>query len=158
MNYIKAILFFFIASLSYSEMNAQNNTIPSVFITGEYPDAFELLSRNYPGSLISASDNDMDVAFTNWRLFLSDIEKYSEEINFDLKGIKIMMQVYWNREGKIEHLSYWPKPECKNIPEDDLVAFFKSFVRNYTFRVKSDERFTHSGAAEFPTMGILLKK
>ncbi len=133
-------------------------TFPNVFITGEYPEAFEKLNTKYPGSLISASGNDMDVAFNNWRLFLADIEKYSEEIDFDLKGVKIMLQVYWNKTGKIDHLTYWPKPECRNIPEDDLVAFFKSFVRNYTYRVKSNENFTHSGAAEFPTMGIFLEK
>lgn len=152
------ILFLLLVCTPGTGIQAQNNPLPSVFITGEYPEAFDLLSRQYPGSLISASNNDMDIAFKNWRLFLSDIERYSEEIDFDLKGIKIMLQVYWNGDGKVEHLSYWPKPECRNIPEDDLVAFFKSFVRNYEFSVKSDEKFTHSGAAEFPTMGILLKK
>ena len=142
-----------VATITFSQ-----STFPNVFITGEYPEAFEKLNTKYSGSLISASGNDMDVAFNNWRLFLSDIEKYSEEIKFDLKGVKIMLQVYWNKNGKIDHLTYWPKPECKNIPEEDLVAFFKSFVRNYSYRVKSNENFTHSGAAEFPTMGIFLEK
>jgi len=96
-------------------------------------------------------NNDLDQAFKGWSEFLMDIEDYATDLKFDIKGTKLWMNIYFNPDGTISNLAFFPKPNSRNIPEDQLVTFFKNFVRQYRFLETSDKGFQHSASASFPT-------
>lgn len=131
--------------------NAIGQTLPKVSLIGEYPEAVESLNKNYGASLFDLCKNDIDCVFTNWGKFLSDMETYSKSIDFDLKSVKIMLQVYWNENGRIDHIVYWLKPESININEDHLQAFFSTFIRHHKGE-PTGKKYQHSGNANFPIL------
>lgn len=92
----------------------------------------------------------MTVAYSKWMGFLSDIEGYSDQVNFDLKGIKIWINVFWNSDGTIKHLVYWPKHNSKNMDTDELTTFFGSFLAQYQSPITDQVCFSHNGSANFP--------
>ncbi len=82
---------------------------------------------------------------------LMDIEDYALELQFDIRGVKLWLNIYFNADGTIANLAYFPKPNSRNVPEEHLTAFFKSFVRQYHFPEQTDQGFQHSASASFPT-------
>lgn len=133
-----------------SDNAAANEEFPPVFLIGENADAFSLLSEDYNTILLTVCGDDMDYAHEQWMDMLSSIEDYSERVNYDLKGVKLYMYVFWNADGSIAHLAYYPKPNSRNLPLEELTALFKGFVKEYRLPVKSDEGFSHYASASFP--------
>ncbi len=131
--------------------NDHNIEIPRAFLVGEYEKAYSQIMKNYPASLINASKDSVDLAYINWMYLLYDIENFSKKIDFDIKGIKIWINVFWNKSGKIDFITYYPKPNSKNMEFDKLTAFFSEFVKNYKPRYKYSENFSHFGSAKFPS-------
>jgi len=82
---------------------------------------------------------------------LMDIEDYAADINFDIKGVKLWFNLYFNADGTIKHLAFFPKPNSRNIPDEELTAFFQQFVDQYQLQVKAEKPFQHSASAGFPT-------
>jgi hypothetical protein len=52
------------------------------------------------------------------------------ELNFDLKGVKVWLNLYFNADGTISNLAFYPKPNSRNVPEEELIAFFKNFCQS----------------------------
>ena len=86
---------------------------------------------------------------------LSDMETFADKSEFDIKGIKIWLNVFWNEEGNIDHLVYFPKPNSRNMDFDLLTQFFDNFVDNYKMEKISPKCFSHYGSATFPTFAEL---
>ena len=82
---------------------------------------------------------------------LNDIEKYAEKSEFDIKGIKIWLNVFWNSDGTIKHLVYFPKPNSRNMDFDLLTLYLGKFVENYKMEALDRACFSHYGSAAFPT-------
>ncbi len=80
-----------------------------------------------------------------------DMEDYAAELNFDIKGTRLWINLYFNADGTIEHLAFFPKPNSRNVPVEHLTAFFKNFVGQYQLQVKAEKPFQHSASAGFPT-------
>lgn len=125
--------------------------IPEVFLIGEYEDQYLALSKEHPAIFLSVYNNDIDIAFREWSGFLMDMEDYADELGFDIKGVKMWLNVYFNADGSIDHLAFFPKPNSRNVPVEHLSAFFKNFVKNYRLDVKAPKAFQHSASAAFPT-------
>jgi len=125
--------------------------LPEVFLIGEYEDHYLELSQQHPAVFMSVFKNDIDQAYKGWSEFLMDVEDYATDLNFDIKGVKLWINLYFNPDGTIAHLAFFPKPNSRNIPQEHLVAFFKSFVRQYQFPEQANEGFQHSAGASFPT-------
>lgn len=125
---------------------------PKVFMLGEHEAAFEQLSYAYPVMLLEACDNDMNVAYGKWLDMLQAMESHSEEIGYDLKAVKVWLNVFWAKDGTIEHIAYYLKPTSKNIDTERLTLFLISFMNNYTFPLVYTENYAHYGSASFPTM------
>lgn len=135
-------------------MVAQDD-LPSTFLMGEYEKEVEKLNLYCGSVLLSVCDDSMDEAYTNWFSMLSDIEKFAEEKEFDIKGVKIWIQVYWNADGTIKHISYYPKPTSKNMDFTELTDFFNLFIKDYKFNITHDECFNLYSTASFPTFSEL---
>lgn len=155
----KSILFFFLAlflSQGYSqklETPRTTSELPQVFMIGEYESLYENLYDNYPGLLISESENDMEAAFNKWLNLIYSMEDKSRKNGPDLKGLKIWIHVFFNKSGKIDHIMFHKKPHSKNIQNEELRAFLQDFIKDYTLSVDAVENFMHSGSASFPTYG-----
>ena len=134
-----------------AQSNANSSPVPSVFLIGQYEDQYLALSQQYPASFLSVYHDDIDRAYRSWTNILMDMEDYAGQINFDIKGIKLWINLYFNPDGTISHLAFFPKPNSRNVPDDYLTAFFKNFVRNYRLQVKAEKGFQNSASAAFPT-------
>lgn len=139
--------------------DSEKKVYPAVFQIGELPSTFEELSEGYDKALIEVCDDDMRKAHRQWQGLLKAMEKHSIENNFDLKGIKMWMKVFWNEEGAIEHIAFHLKPNSKNVSEEKLEAFLNEFMANYKGRVKTnqDKSFSQYSTASFPTLRPYVK-
>lgn len=134
------------------------DTIPRVFLIGEYENQYENLYNEYNNLLIAACNNDINTAYEKWLDMLIAMENYSESIKFDIKGVKIWLNVFWNSDGSIKYLAYYLKPESKNMKTADMNAFFNGFIRQYKLPIKTNLKFTHYGFAAFPVYARKLNK
>ena len=136
---------------SYAQSHAQVSAVPKVFLIGEYEERYLELSQNHPAQFISVYQNDIDRAYKAWSNCMMDMEDYAAQLNFDLKGVKLCLNLYFNCDGTISNLAFFPKPNSRNVPEDQLAAFFKNFVNYYRLPVSAEKGFQHSTSASFPT-------
>lgn len=146
--YIKqsiTLLLLTFAVLSFGQSNDQ------VFMIGEKEKAYERLVGQCTDILLGVCDNSMETAYDKWSTMLYDIEKYAEKSEFDIKGIKIWINVFWNPDGTVKNIIYYPKPNSKNMNFDDLSLFFSSFIAEYQLDLSNSTCFSHYGSASFPT-------
>ncbi len=152
MNYIKItalLLSLFCKTLSFAQ--DASNALPKVFELGKYEEAYELAKQDYAQNLLSACNNDMKVAFDNWLGMMKELENYAGRINFDLKGVKMRLHVFWNADGAIDHIGFVVRPDSRNARTEELSALFSSFMRQYKFPITSTQKYAHYTLASFPT-------
>lgn len=125
--------------------------LPKVFQIGEYEEQYGLLYEIYHDILLTVCDDDMNLAFNKWMDMIAEMEAYAHQIDFDLNGVKIWLKVFWNEDGRIRYISYYRKPNSRNIDPAELSAFLSSFINAYRMPVESKVKFTHNGSAQFPT-------
>ncbi|SRR5690554_1613162 len=155
--YIATIIFSALFLIGYAQNPVEKprtvSELPQVFMIGEYENMYSALYQKYPGILLQQTQNDMDEAFHKWLQMLYAMEVHADKIDFDLKGVKVWLQVFYDKSGKIDHVLFFKKPLSKNVPDAELVAFFKTFLRDYQLPIEALENFNHSGSASFPTYG-----
>lgn len=126
-------------------------SIAQVALIGEYEEAFEALAEQHPGILLGVCGNDMDIAYEKWTDMLVAMEDYAERISYDIDGLKAYFYIFWDADGSINHLAFYPKSNSRNIPVEELRAFFKGFVKEYSMSIVASEGYSHYGSASFPT-------
>ena len=131
--------------------NGAATTLPRAFLVGEYEKEYAELMKQYPASLLSVSKDSLDLAYRNFMQLLYDIEQHAKKMDFKLGGIKIWLNVFWNKDGRIDYISYYPKPNCRNTDFRMLTAFFIHFIQNYKPKIKADTNFALYGSARFPS-------
>lgn len=152
------LLFAVIVSFSFDiKLFAQQKSnvdtqIASVFYIGENERDYEKLVQGYNKLLFTVCDNSMDLAFDHWSVLLKDIEDFGTESNLDLKGVKLWLNVFWAKDGKIDHIVFYPKPNSKNLDYDTVQAMLKRFVESYQLPIKYSSKFSHYGSAAFPVL------
>jgi len=129
--------------------SSQTPSLPKVFVLGEETADYEKIAPEYK-SLLEACDNDMEAAFKKWLSMLLEMETYAKKIDFDIKGVKLWMQVYWDKSGAIEHIGFYLRPTSKNVEVADISAFFTSFMNHYSFPLTSDFKYAHYTSVSFP--------
>lgn len=151
MKYLLIITLTLFVDRALTQTTGQSTGIPEVFLIGQYEDQYHQLSQDHPTAFISIYDDNINMAYKGWSELLMDIEDYATDIDFDIKGAKLWLNVYFNADGTIDNLSFYPKPNSRNIEKDHLVAFFRSFIRHYTYPETAEMGFQHSASASFPT-------
>lgn len=124
--------------------------LPKVFLIGEYAEEFDLASAEYSLQLMEACNQDMNQAYFKWLSMLQEMEDYAETLDFEIKGVKMWIKVFWDTNGKIDHIAYYLKPNSRNVDLDELTAFFMSFMNQYEFPLITEEKFSNYGSAAFP--------
>jgi len=129
-----------------------------VFTFDENVGLSDSLTLLYDNSLFQICNNDFNEAQDAWINLLLEMEAYSDVINFDLKGIKLWIQLFWDEDGKIKYIGYQLKPESRFVKNEDLKAFFSSFINNYHFPKVTKKKFNHSGNITFPLVPVSLER
>ena len=136
---------------SITVIDSKLDSLPAVFQIGQNEAAYESLVSTCTNPLLTVCNDSMDLAYRTWMLMLSDMEKYAERSEFDIKGIKIWLNVFWNPDGTIKHLVYFPKPNSRNMDFDNLTLYLGEFVKHYKMEALDRACFSHYGSAAFPT-------
>ncbi len=145
---------------SVSFVIAQNDTFKSedymkpVFIIGEYEEAYEFLISTTKSNLYEVCDNSMETAFGAWQDMLVQISKFAKEEELDIDGVKIWMNTFWNEDGTIKHIVFYPKLNSKNIDFSKLTSMLTKFLDDYQLPYTSDSLFAHYGQATFPVQPV----
>jgi len=100
--------------------------------------------------LFAVCNNNMELAFDNWTVLLKDLEDFSNKSNIDLKGVKLWLNVFWDKDGTIDHMVFYPKPNSRNLNYDNVKALLTNFAKTYQSPLKHTTRFSHYGSATFP--------
>ncbi len=135
------------------DMAGQPLEMPLVSLIGEDEDIFVALAETHGDIFLQVCNNDMDIAYDKWMDMLVAMEDYSHEINYDIRGVKTYLYVFWNADGTVKHLAFYPKANSRNIPIAELKAFFKGFAKEYKMSVTADKGFSHYASGSFPTFG-----
>ncbi|HUR31633.1 MAG TPA: hypothetical protein VMZ69_09380 [Saprospiraceae bacterium] len=151
MKYLLIITLIILQDIAFAQSVSNTGSVPQVFLIGQYEDQYMNLSKQHPAIFISVYNNDIDRAFRGWSEMLMDMEDYATSLNFDIRGVKLWFNIYFNADGSIQHLAFYPKPNSRNVPVEHLTAFFKNFVAQYHLPVKAEKAFQHSASAGFPT-------
>ena len=150
-------LFLFVRASSFVSVNPScellynDTTPPKVFILGEHEKAYEKLNLEYSVMLLTACEGNMEAAYQKWLSMLNEMEAYATLINYDIKGIKVWLNVFWNEDGSIDYIAYHLKQNSRNIDTAEFTAFLKSFINRYKFPLVTNAKYTHYGSASFPT-------
>lgn len=125
--------------------------MPTVFMMGEHEDYYNEKLGEQPATFLQVCSDDMNIAYEKWMFFLADIEKSAIAKEYDIRGIKIWINVFFDKDGTIEHVVYHPKPNSKNLDYSEFTAFLSEFAQDYQIDLQSREPFVHFGSASFPT-------
>lgn len=141
---------------SVISLNAQTATqgkpvLPVIFQLGEFEPQMDDESRIHKTQLLTACEYDIELAYGKWISMIKEIEAYSTRIDFDINGVKVWLNVFYEKNGQIGHIGYYLKPNSKNVDRKEFAAFLKSFVNNYSFPHTFNLPFSHYGSAGFPT-------
>lgn len=129
---------------------AQNDLTPKVINISNNSELLEQLSAEYHNSLFTASDTNVVKTMQNWKHCLTAMEIYSEQIQFDLKGVKLWLKIFWAKNGSIDHITYYLSDKSINIDKVDLEAFLRSFMRNYELPESHNRKFSYDARVMFP--------
>ncbi len=134
-------------------LTAQSNidTLPSVFMIGEHEKSYSQMLTLRPELLMTVCNGDMDLAYENWLNFLRAVEQFATENEVDINGVKIWINVFWNPNGKIKHIAFFPKPNSKNMDYEYLRVLFSQFILQYESKLEFEKLFCHYGSASFPS-------
>ena len=128
----------------------QTYDLPAVSLLGEYESLFADLSPTHGDILLNVCGNDMDIAYERWMEMLGAMEDYATSINYDLKGVKTYLHVFWNPDGSIAHIAFFPKANSRNVPVAELKAVFSGFTKDYRMQIETETGFNHYASGSFP--------
>ena len=128
-----------------------DSRLPVIFQLGEFEVQMDNESLTHKTQLLTACDYDIELAYGKWISMVKEMEAYSNSIGYDINGVKVWLNIFFESNGQIGHIGYYLKPNSKNLDRQEFAAFLKSFVNNYSFPHTFNEPFSHYGSAGFPT-------
>lgn len=128
---------------------AQEASTKVAFI-GENEEEYEQLMAECTAPLLYVSGNSMDDAYDIWTKMLAQMTAKAEDQGLDIKGVKIWINLFWEADGSIKKILYYPKPKSKNMDFEQLTAFFENFAEDYNLDINNESCFSHHGTAAFP--------
>ena len=140
----------FLSAAHIGYANETAHFLPRVFQIGEHQEEYDVLVKTYDQELLEACDNDLRVAYGKLSSMFREMELYAENNNYDLKGVRLWLHVFWNKDGTIQYLAYHLRPNSKNIEIPAFEAFLLSFTENYQFPLLSEKAYTLYTSTSFP--------
>jgi len=135
--------------------NGQVNS-PMVSLIGYDEVGYEQAISECPSLLLEVAGNSMDNAYKLWIDMLSEIETSASESGVDLKGAKIWINLFWESDGSIKKVVYYPKPKSKNMDFSQVTNVLEKISKNYNLPIGHTGCFSHFGSASFPVHNKLV--
>ena len=130
-----------------------DSSIPRVFILGQYDGTpFERMKKDYETTLATACKNDYETAYYCWLHLLKHMESHAVKKNYDINGVKLWLYAFWEKDGTLGYIAYYPKPNSKNFKAEDMNAFLSDFCKNYSLPLKHEKPYSNYSTANFPVM------
>ncbi|TAK47904.1 MAG: hypothetical protein EPO28_01600 [Saprospiraceae bacterium] len=149
------LLFGLFTSSAFTQTSAashgQPGSLPVVFLLGEHDQQYEEIMPEF-GTLLEACGGDMNVAFGKLMSMMQEMEAYATFTGYDLKGINAWMHFFWNKNGGIEHIGFYLKPNSKNVNTDRLKSFLDRFARQYKMPLTATKPYAHYSSFSFPVV------
>jgi hypothetical protein len=160
MNRIKKLFLAFGCSLTLFTAKASapltmpiDSAMPHVFVLGQFDGTpFERMKKDYETTLMTACKNDMETAYYCWLHLLKNLESFAAKTNYDINGIKMWMYVFWEKDGTIGYIAYYPKANSKNIKAEEMNAFLNDFRKVYVSPLRHEKNYSNYSNAAFPVM------
>ncbi len=146
---MKPSIFIFIFLISTS-LGISQEASSNVSFIGENEKDYELLMSECSTPLLYVANNNMDEAYKIWTDMLASMTTKAEDQGLDIKGVKIWINVFWEADGSIKKIMYYPKPKSKNMDFDQLTTFFQIFAEDFNLDIDNESCFSHHGTAAFP--------
>ena len=147
---ILGLVHFLPAQISNEDGKSAKKGLPNSFLIGEYEHSYDELLEQYSRSLVSVCDNSNDKAYTIWSNVLLAIHEQSKISDIDLNGLKLWINIFFENDGTIQHIVYYPKPNSKNMDFDKLTSFFNAFCKTYKMNTTLSSKCMLSANASFP--------
>ena len=141
------LTFLFVSSTLLCVAQEANN---KVALIGENEKEYEQLMMECSSPLLYVAGNSMDDAYDIWTQMLASMTTKAEDQGLDIKGVKIWINLFWEADGSIKKILYYPKPKSKNMDFKQLTAFFQTFADSYNLDLDYESCFSHHGTAVFP--------
>ena len=125
-----------------------------VSFIGENEKEDEQLMLKCSTPLLSVTNNSMDEAYDIWTNMLARMTTKADDQGLDIKGVKIWINLFWEADGSIKKIVYYPKPKSKNMDFEQLTIFFQNFAEGYNLDIDYESCFSHHGTAAFPVKPI----
>ena len=130
-----------------------DSALPRVFVLGQFDGTpFERMKKDYETTLVAACKNDMETAYYCWLHLLKNMESFATKSNFDLNGMKLWLYIFWEKDGTIGYIAYYPKANSKNFKAEDMNVFLNDFRKSYTSPLKFEKAYSNYSNASFPVM------
>ena len=143
----------FILTTARTAPTVQLDSLPTVFALGQYDgQPFEKLKTDYSTQLLTVCRNDMQMAYYLWVHVLKHIETHAINTKYDMDGVKLWLYIFWNKDGSIKNIAFYPKPNSKNFKTEDMAAFLSNFCKSYKFPMSAETNFSHYSIANFPVL------
>jgi hypothetical protein len=160
MNRIKKLVLVFSLTFAFISLRASSLTLmpidsalPRVFVLGQFDGVpFERMKKDYETTLVTACKNDMETAYYCWLHLLKNMESFATKSNYDINGIKFWLYIFWEKDGSIGYISYYPKPNSKNFKADEMNTFLNDFRKYYVSPLKYEKAYSNYSTASFPVM------
>ncbi len=151
MKHIGVILLLWMSIAHVCSAQTDQDTLPSVFMIGEYESQYNEMLKIQPDLLMTVCNDDMDIAYNKWLNLLVEIEQFAIENDVDINGVKIWINVFWNEDGSLKHIAFYPKPNSRNMEYEYVKVLFKQFIEQYNSNLKNEKIYCHYGSASFPS-------
>jgi len=145
-------VFLSLSTLSYTQLSSQEPDSSKVFLIGEQAERFELLSEEYKSTLMDATSNDMDKTHRIYQKLLREIEAFATQMDYEIKGAKMWIKFFFDKDGTIDHIAYHLKPRSKEISSHLLDDLFLKFKKQYKSPVVYESKYAHYASASFPVV------
>lgn len=123
--------------------------LPTVFLLGDYSELYEE-TMSQQTTLLDACNDDMKLAYSKLMGMMQEMEAYADLVDFDLKGINVWLHFFWDRDGNINHIGFYLKPNSKNVNTDLMKNFLEGFSKQYKFPLKFSGNYSHYSSFSFP--------
>ncbi len=123
--------------------------MPTVFLLGEYDNLYDEMMTEQT-TLLDACDDNMNFAYSKLMGMMQEMEAYADLIDFDLKGINAWIHFFWDKDGTVEHIGFYLKPNSRNINIDLMKNFLEGFANQYKLPLKYSRKFSHYSSFSFP--------
>jgi hypothetical protein len=126
--------------------------IAMVYYIGEDEKNYEKMVQEYSAMLFNVCNNDINKAYDVWSDLLQNLEVYADKNNADIKGVRLWLNVFWDKDGGIDYIVFYPKPNSKKMNYEYIKEVLTGFARFYQLPVKFKQKFSHYGSAAFPVI------